>query len=251
MLNWLDLAGSLPPGVSYDRAVRRVEDARGHRRQSYIQRPTDPSVYRVVEHYLRKPLPAAPVARLTLLRNRALVGLLWDTAMRVSEALALTRGDVMDGHTDLLRLTITKNSKPRTVILNPRTKRLLSEYCQARDDSLLAALFVAHGRGGEGGAISAQTAWWIVKQAALAEGLLKNTSPHSLRHGRAQYLLNKGMQIEYIQALLGHESVATTRVVYAHQTDEEALGRMMRQFGGWPTAAETGAEGAEEPQGEE
>ncbi|NLD44995.1 MAG: tyrosine-type recombinase/integrase [Chloroflexi bacterium] len=245
VMNWLDLRGLLPAGVSYDRMVRRVDAGRGHRRQSYVQRPTDPDVYRVVTHYLRQSLPQGPIARLTLLRNRALVAVLWDTAMRVSEALALTRADVLDGRAEKVRLSITKNGKPRTVFLGAAARRVLRAYCAARDDSLLAPLFVAHGRGREAGAITPQTAWLVVKRAALAEGLYKNTSPHSLRHGRAQQLLDQGMRIEYVQALLGHESVSTTRVVYAYQSDEEALGQMVRRYGRWPDDPAEG-EGADD-----
>jgi integrase len=238
LLNWLDLRGLLPAGVSYDRAIRRVDAGRGHRRQSYLQRPVDPEVRRVVTHYLRQELPADPLGRLTLLRNRALVVVLWDTAMRVSEALALTRADVLDGRADKIRLSKTKNGKPRTVFLLPQARRVVRDYCQARDDGPLAPLFVSHARRA-GAAITPAYAWRIVKTAALAEGLYANTSPHSLRHARAQELLDNGMPLEWLSALLGHEHVDTTRIVYAYQTDEARLGALVaehsRPIGGGAT----------------
>ena len=56
----------------------------------------------------------------------------------------------------------------------------------------------------------------IVKNAAKALGLHQATSPHSFRHYRATQLLNEGMPLESVQAYLGHVSIETTRIVYAH-----------------------------------
>ena len=231
LMNWLDLHELLPEGVSYDRMVRRIDQGRGRRRQGYQQRKTDPGVVRVLTHYIRKPLPENRGARrLALLRNRALMGLLYDTGMRISEALALTREDVLDGRARRVRLTRTKNGKPRTVFLADETRRLLRDYVVERDDSVYAPLFASHGRG-KGTAISPGHAWHLVKKAARAEGLYNNTSPHSLRHRRAQDLLDEGMPLEWVAALLGHEHPDTTRIVYAWQTDEERLADMVKTYG--------------------
>jgi len=77
-----------------------------------------------------------------------------------------------------------------------------------------------------------------VKNAARAEGLFGNTSPHSLRHRRAQDLLDEGMPLEWVAALLGHQHTDTTRIVYAWQTNEERLADMVATYGLSPTEAE-------------
>ena len=237
LMNWLDLHGLLPDGVTYDRMRRRIDQGRGQRRQSYQQRRTDPQVTRVLTHYLRKPLPQKKGARrLALLRNRALMSLLYDTGMRISEALALSREDVLDGRASRLRLTATKNGRPRTVFLSDESRRLLSAYVKEREDAIYAPLFVSHGRG-KGTAITPSHAWLLVKQAAKAEGLYGNTSPHSLRHRRAQDLLDEGMPLEWVAALLGHEHPDTTRIVYAWETDENMLGDMIATYGLPPSEA--------------
>ena len=105
LMNWLDLRNRLPQGVSYDRMARRIDAGRGHRRQGYTQRRVDPDVMRVLSHYMRQELPARGARRLALLRNRVLMALLYDTGMRVSEALALSREDVLDGRARKVRLT--------------------------------------------------------------------------------------------------------------------------------------------------
>jgi len=230
LMNWLDLNNLLPEGVSYDRMLRRIDGGRGQRRQGYRQRAVDPQVMRVLSHYMERPLPPEHgPKRLTLLRNRALLAMLYDTAMRISEALALTREDVLDGRAYKLRLIHTKNGKPRVVFVSEETQLLVQTYVREREDSPFAPLFVSHGRN-KGKAITPAHAWRIIKEAARAEGLYANTSPHSLRHRRAQDLLNEGMPLEWVAALLGHEHPDTTRTVYAWETDADRLGEMVRTY---------------------
>lgn len=238
LMNWIDLHELMPEGVSFDRMVRRIDQGRGQRRQGYTQRKVDPDAIRVLTHYNRQELPEKRGARrLALLRNRALMALLYDTGMRISEALALSREDVLDGRAEKLRLTVTKNGKPRTVFLSQETRRLIRAYAVEREDSAYAPLFVSHGRG-KGTAITPSHAWLLVKKAAQAEGLYANTSPHSLRHRRAQDLLDEGMPLEWVATLLGHARPDTTRVVYAWETDEERLADMVQTYGLTPSQAQ-------------
>jgi len=238
LMNWLDLHDILPNGISYDRMVRRVDGGRGQRRTGYRQRKADPQTIRVLTHYMRKPLPQkAGPRRLALLRNRALIAMLYDTGVRISEALALSREDVLDGRAHKVRLSQTKNGKPRTVFLSRESRELIRAYANERSDSVYAPLFVSHGRNG-GSAITPSHAWLLVKKAARAEGLYENTSPHSLRHRRAQDLLDEGMPLEWVAALLGHQHPDTTRVVYAWETDEERLADMVATYGLSPRDAE-------------
>ena len=237
LMNWLDLHELLPEGVSYDRMRRRIEQGRGQRRLGYRQRRTDPQATRVLTHYLRQPLPEKRGSRrLALLRNRALMATLYDTGMRISEALSLTREDVLDGRLSRLRLTATKNGKPRTVFLSDESRRLIRAYVAERTDSVYAPLFASHGRDA-GTAITPAHAWHLVKQAARAEGLYDNTSPHSLRHRRAQDLLDEGMPLEWVATLLGHQHPDTTRIVYAFETDEKMLEDMVGTYGLAPSKA--------------
>jgi site-specific recombinase XerD len=237
LMNWLDLRDLLPAGVTFERMVRRIDDGRGQRREGYKQRKVDPEVMRVLTYYTRQPLPPEHgMKRLTLLRNRCLMALLYDSGMRISEALALTREDVLDGRATKLRLVVTKNGKPRTVFLSDESRRLIGEYVRERSDDQRSSLFVSHRRG-NGQAITPSHAWLLVKQAAQAEGLYANTSPHSLRHRRAQDLLDEGMPLEWVAAMLGHQHPDTTRVVYAWETDEDRLADMVATFGRTPTEA--------------
>jgi len=244
LMNWLDLNGLLPEGVSYERMVRLITSTRGRRRQAYRRRPVDPGVVQVVRYYQRQALPEKSAQkRLILLRNRALMAFLYDTATRISEALALTREDVLDGRARKVRLTRTKNGRPRTVFMSDETRRLIREYVAERTDDVFSPLFTSHGRN-KGSALTPAHAWNIVKEAARAEGLYQNTSPHSLRHRRAQDLLDEGMPLEWVAALLGHERPDTTRIVYAWETDEDRLGDMVATYGHTPSEAASRLDGS-------
>lgn len=229
VLCWLDLNESLPDGVTFSRMEEVLAGTKGRRREPYIQRKTDPEIARLLGYYLDLPLPAAGAARLILLRNRALVQTLYDAGMRISEALALTRDDVADGRALKVRLVHTKNGKPRTVFLSD-CRPLIQAYCAARADGRHAPLFVSHGRD-RGGALTPRQALNVVKIAARALGLLDTTSPHSLRHARAQQLFDAGMPLEWVATLLGHSNPGTTRTIYAFETDETRLQKMVAKYG--------------------
>ena len=249
LMNWLDLHNLLPGGVSYDRMSRRAGAVRGQRRQGYNPRRVDPEVMRVLTYYLRQELPLHGMGRLTILRNRALIATLYDTGARIGEVLAITREDVLDGRASKIRLTRTKNGKPRIVFLSNDTRALIADYIRERGpkcsyDNTYAPLFISHGRQGRQGgtrlaALGASSVQHIIKVAAISEGLYDNTSPHSFRHRRAQDLLDGGMPLEWVAALLGHEHPDTTRIIYAWETDVNRLGEMVSTYGRTPTEVAT------------
>jgi integrase/recombinase XerD len=170
----------------------------------------------LVAYYEELPLPPENDLynrRLSLLRDRALVNVLYSTAARLSEALGLNRSQVGNGRSQTATIT-GKGGRARALHLMPYAQMAIQAYLAERKDSNLA-LFVAHSRNANGARLSASGAHNIVKRAVLAQGVASTLSAHDFRHYRATQLLREGMPLEVVQEFLGHVDIATTRGIYA------------------------------------
>ncbi|MCE2852292.1 MAG: tyrosine-type recombinase/integrase [Roseiflexaceae bacterium] len=203
-------------------------------------------------------LPAGPIQskaermRLSQLRNAALLHLLFSTASRISEVLALDTSDLKGDHGMLANRVsvIGKGDKRRTVFVRPHARTALERYLLARRASFphATALFISHGPRGAGHRLNRIAAWGIVTHAALtladtvaASGklaearLLRDTTPHTFRHFVAMWLLNEGVQLSEVSAILGHASTRITEQYYARHTDSR-LAEVHDQFAADPLA---------------
>ena len=73
---------------------------------------------------------------------------------------------------------------------------------------------------GPKGKLSERNIQKIVKKASIKAGIKKDVHTHTLRHSFATHLLENGVDIRYIQVLLGHSSIATTEQ-YVHISNEQ------------------------------
>ena len=148
------------------------------------------------------------------LRDRALLETLYGCGLRVSEACALTLGDlVADG--ELLRI-FGKGSKERLVPLGGAAGRAISAYLERGRGAFASAgpsqLFLTR----LGRAFTRQGVFKIVRERAAAVGIAaERISPHVLRHCYASHMLQHGADIRSIQELLGHADIGTTQI-YTH-----------------------------------
>lgn len=154
------------------------------------------------------------------LRNRAMLEVLFATGMRISELCNLNRNQIDNtGH-----IFITgKGRKQRFVYLTPRAKQHLDAYLSTRKDNY-PALFVPYaGRNASNRKKRISTNYLQERIKRYREKLRINvpTSAHSLRHGFATYLAEKGANPAALQVLLGHESLDTT-TRYVHASDKYA-----------------------------
>ena len=153
-------------------------------------------------------------------RNRAMLEVLFATGMRISELLGLNR-DQIDARG---RIFITgKGRKQRFVYLTPRARRHLEQYLGSREDKSPALFIPYSGRNVTRvkRRLSANYLQEKIKRYRERLGINVPTSAHSLRHGFATYLAEKGANPAAIQILLGHESLATT-TRYVHASDRYA-----------------------------
>lgn len=146
-----------------------------------------------------------------LLRDRAILELLYATGARVSEITNLDIDDLLDP--TMIRL-FGKGSKERIVPVGRYAQRALQNYL-VRTRPLL----VAKGKGTpsvflnqRGSRLSRQSVWQVISDAAEAAELGVEISPHTLRHSFATHLLEGGADVRVVQELLGHSSVATTQI---------------------------------------
>jgi site-specific recombinase XerD len=152
------------------------------------------------------------------LRDRSILELLFSTGLRVSELCALNVD--IDLSKDELAVR-GKGEKMRVVFLSPTAKEVLKIYLAKRTD-MDEALFIQFGKNTAGKnslRLSPRSVERLVKHYAIKAGISKKVTPHVIRHSFATDLLSNGADLRSVQALLGHENIATTQV-YTHVTDK-------------------------------
>ena len=149
-------------------------------------------------------------------RDAAVLGLLYGSGLRISEALSLKRKDV--GASDAITVT-GKGNKTRMVPVLPQVAKLIADYVALCPLDLPAdgALFV----GARGGPLSPRVVQLAMARLRGALGLPDTATPHALRHSFATHLLARGGDLRAIQELLGHASLSTTQIYTA--VDSERL----------------------------
>jgi integrase/recombinase XerD len=156
-----------------------------------------------------------------VLRDRALLEVLYGTGARVSEVVGLNLGDVADAVESpglpLVRV-LGKGDKERVVPLGRLSRDALADWLSGQGRRLLEpkkwrrrgdaeAVFL----NARGGRLSRVGAFGVVKKYAARVGLEAKVSPHVLRHSCATHMLGRGADVRVVQELLGHASIATTQ----------------------------------------
>ncbi len=153
-------------------------------------------------------LAAPDVSALRGLRDRTMLEVLYATGLRVSELVNLKRGDVN------LRMgfvrCVGKGNKERIVPLGKIAIGWITHYLDCREDDL-TCLFPGLKRT----PLTRAAFWCLIKRLAVRAGILKDISPHTLRHSFATHLLERGADLRAIQEMLGHASITTTQI-YTH-----------------------------------
>lgn len=173
---------------------------------------------------LPKPLPMASAKRLAdaderagedretwiLVRDAAVMALLYGSGLRISEALGLKHHEVpRPGEGDVLVVT-GKGNKTRMVPVLQNVLALIDEYVGMCPYALPpeGAIFV----GARGGPLSPRIIQLAMERLRGALGLPDSATPHALRHSFATHLLSRGGDLRAIQELLGHSSLSTTQI---------------------------------------
>ena len=165
-----------------------------------------------VQRLLTQPDPSTPLG----LRDQAMLELLYATGVRVSELVSMQTHQV-DLQGDYLTVR-GKGSKVRVVPFGRWARERLLKYLREVRPKLLrsrASSFLFLTRSGK--APTRQGFWKLIRRYALACGIEKRVTPHTLRHSFATHLLEGGADLRSVQSMLGHSDISTTQI-YTHVT---------------------------------
>jgi integrase/recombinase XerD len=168
-----------------------------------------------VESLLNQPDVSTPYG----LRDRALLEVLYSSGLRISEALDLQLGDI-DYAEGFISVRNGKGGKPRNVPIGKTALSWLQRYIlegrSKLESDCSSLLFLS--RNGE--RLSRQSAAAAIREYVVGAGLPAWVTAHSLRHSAATHLLEGGAKLPYIQELLGHAVMESTRIYLAVRSSE-------------------------------
>ena len=202
-----------------ERIQLRLTQLRGKRPKRLPRVPTDDLVERILAAARAVPPADSRAAELIRLRNVALVETLRGSGLRVSELVALRRGDL---DREQRRAVVTgKGAKQRLVFFTDPSWRAIWTYVDARGDGAASRalanlpVFARHDRaaGRRPAPLTTQSVrdaiWQLARQADAGD---VGITPHRFRAWFATHLVAETGDLAAVQDLLGHESADTTRV---------------------------------------
>jgi len=163
-----------------------------------------------VERLLKQPSPSTLLG----LRDQAMLEFLYATGLRVSELVSLHTQQInLEGD----YLTVRgKGGKVRVLPFGRWAEERLRLYLREVRPKLVqrrnsSVLFLTR----SGKALTRQGFWKLIRRHALAAGIERKVTPHTLRHSFATHLLEGGADLRAVQSMLGHSDISTTQI-YTH-----------------------------------
>ena len=147
------------------------------------------------------------------IRNRAMLELLYATGLRVSELISIKFSNI-DIDECYIKI-FGKGNKERLVPFGQKAQLYLKRYLRIRKNTKSEFVFLTR----LNKPISRIEFWRQLKQISIKAGIMKNITPHTLRHSFATHLLTGGADIRFVQEMLGHSSISTTQR-YTHISQE-------------------------------
>jgi site-specific recombinase XerD len=204
--HWAQLVGYLEAGRNPVQEVKAVQ------RMPLAPRWLDKKELLKLLHSVRDELERAirryPRWQVLVIRDATLVIFLLHTGLRIHEVEALTLRDIQLGdRSGKVIVRQGKGNKYREVPLNAKVRRMLEDYLLVRPKVDSQSFFLGLHDEGAGEKTIRRAVARFAKKADL-----KKVSPHTLRHTFAKSLVDSGVGLEKVAALLGHSNLNTTRV---------------------------------------
>lgn len=144
-----------------------------------------------------------------LVRDIGIIEILFTTGIRVSEVCNIKRENI-NLQTGIITIQ-GKGNKERVIqICDNEVKKTLKEYINLFANQLKENEYFLINR--LGNKISEQSVRLMIKKHQKESGVQKHITPHMFRHSFATLLLEEGVDIRYIQHMLGHSSISTTQI---------------------------------------
>ena len=152
------------------------------------------------------------------LKHKAIIATMYSSGLRVSEVVHLHYDDISRTNRTI-HVRESKSRRDRYTILSDRNLDLLTEYwfqCGRPRDILFPSSWT-------GTYLDKNSINQYFKKSASRAGITKHVTSHCCRHSFASHLFENGVDIKYIQALLGHVDPRSTEV-YIHVSNKSLLG---------------------------
>ena len=204
------------------RALRRLKQNRpGNVR--WLDGRQQAALLRAAEREVQVARLRYPVRQVTRQRDAAMLSTLLHTGLRVSELTALRVEDLTLGpRRGELLVRAGKGSKQRRVPLNAAARRALREWLEVRPDTGGEYLFPPLEHSVRDGRLSSRAVQRVVRRFG-EQASLPGVTPHVLRHTFAKNLVDAGVSLEKVAALLGHSNLNTTRIYITPSQQDLAL----------------------------
>ena len=152
-------------------------------------------------------------SKITGIRDRLIIELLYSSGIRSGELIDLSENMISIDEREIR--VIGKGNKERITFFSENTKKWLEKYIEKKRRTYKnynKDIVFTNSRGGK---LTTRSLRRLISDYAKKAELQKEVTPHIFRHTFATELLNNGVDIRYLQELLGHSSISTTQV-YTH-----------------------------------
>lgn len=167
----------------------------------------------LLPNVLSKEEVAALLKHTSNVKHKTLLMLIYSAGLRIGEALRLKIGDIRSDE-GLIYLRRSKGMKDRRVPLSEKMLEALRDYytIYKPQDYLF--------EGQKGGQYTSRSAARVLQRSAARAGIDRKVTLHTLRHSFATHLTQRGVNVQYLQAILGHNSPKTT-MLYTHLSGKD------------------------------
>ena len=172
-------------------------------------------------NYLTKKEVKLLLESTTYLKHKAILSTIYSAGLRVSEVINLRISDIISAEMKI-RVRNGKRNKERYTLLSQKNLELLRLYWKKfgyKNYSPNDYLFISRQTKKKLTSRGVQSA---IQKAVKNAGISKKATPHTLRHSFATHLMNDGVDLVTIQALMGHSNMKTTSI-YLHVRDYKTL----------------------------